>query len=844
MILAPLLLLIPALAPSAATESSTDIDLLPGFVENHGQWEEHVRFVGMIGDRGLAICEDRLVFFGPAEGAAAERDAVGAVAVALVFENVATSSVVTGTDAIGTKHSFFLGNDPGRWATDLPGYGRVRIGAVAPGIDAVISRDGATFRYDLDVAANADLSSFRMRIEGARGTWIAEDGCLHIDTGYGVLRQGAPRSWVHDESGARVETASRFVRLAADGYGFEAQGVGNGASGLIDPGLEWATLVGTKADFEDLEVDADGSVIAVGHTTSALFPTTPGAYDQSFAPYNDVFIARISTTGGSLVASTFYGGSTNEGSDQAAAVEILSGGDIAVCGRAITGNFPITPNAIDIGTIPSAFAFLGRFDAGLSILKYSGKIGNSGLALKQTEAAALTFIGNGSIVVAGFTSAELPVTPGVVDSTFGPIVNGREGWILQLHGPSWTSIDFLTYLGGSHQDYISSTEVASDGSIVVSARTRSVDFPMKPGGFDDVFGTALSTSFDDGAIVVLEADATAIRASSFLGGWQADYGHDLAIGPSGDITVVGETWSFDFPTTPGVVFPECDNGTAGMSGCVDGFVTRFLPDLSALRFSTFVGGAAQEQVGGVALDSADRPTVVGVSKSVFSYPTTPGAYQEKSLAAIAHFFVARLSADARRMHYSTCYSGTNTDGVTALNMAIDLDASGSATIGGITQSPNIPVTPGAYDTTWTSGNFVLARFDLLPKGVSRLGVSTSGCDGILAMEVTSMPYPGNPDFGVTCLAAPANATGFLVLGATISPTPIPLSGAQLFVGPQGLVMVPVLSDALGYAEVSAPLRAGATPPGATIVGQFLWPDPCATKGVSASQALVMTVQSL
>ena len=38
---------------------------------------------------------------------------------------------------LSTRSSYFIGNDPARWRTDVPSFGRVTYTGVAPGVDAV-----------------------------------------------------------------------------------------------------------------------------------------------------------------------------------------------------------------------------------------------------------------------------------------------------------------------------------------------------------------------------------------------------------------------------------------------------------------------------------------------------------------------------------------------------------------------------------------------------------------------------------------------------------------------------------------------------------------------------------
>jgi hypothetical protein len=58
-------------------------------------------------------------------------------------------------------------------------------------------------------------------------------------------------------------------------------------------------------------------------------------------------------------------------------------------------------------------------------------------------------------------------------------------------------------------------------------------------------------------------------------------------------------------------------------------------------------------------------------------------------------FVAKLSPDGSKILYSTRFAGSKSDYVAAL----DIDSTGAAYVFGQTQSPDFPVTAGAFQTT-------------------------------------------------------------------------------------------------------------------------------------------------
>ncbi|MEZ4849607.1 MAG: SBBP repeat-containing protein [Bacteroidia bacterium] len=71
----------------------------------------------------------------------------------------------------------------------------------------------------------------------------------------------------------------------------------------------FSTYLGGTLDEQphSLIVDAQGRLFVYGRTNSGNFPTTNGAYDQTLNGNYDIFVAKISNTGG-LLASTFVGG--------------------------------------------------------------------------------------------------------------------------------------------------------------------------------------------------------------------------------------------------------------------------------------------------------------------------------------------------------------------------------------------------------------------------------------------------------------------------------------------------------------------------------------------------------
>ena len=86
-----------------------------------------------------------------------------------------------------------------------------------------------------------------------------------------------------------------------------------------------------------------GAPVVVGSTQSPAFPTTPGAPQAHLSGPSDAFVARLTTAGTALAASTYLGGSSV---DAAGGVAVDHAGRTVVAGRTLSTDFPtVEPRA-------------------------------------------------------------------------------------------------------------------------------------------------------------------------------------------------------------------------------------------------------------------------------------------------------------------------------------------------------------------------------------------------------------------------------------------------------------------------------------------------------------------
>lgn len=184
--------------------------------------------------------------------------------------------------------------------------------------------------------------------------------------------------------------------------------------------LVYSTYLGgsTFQNGFDIAVDSGGHACVVGETTSTDFPVTPGAFQTTMPGGSSAYITKFSSDGSSLTASTFLGGSEDNGGS---GIAVNPGGFIYVTGYTTSEDFPTTPEII-----PSSFQ--GDLDAIVSILSpdLSRLMVSYYLGGSEFDAGNSIALGpKGGFFSAGITfSSDFPVTPGAFQTIFSGFQDG------------------------------------------------------------------------------------------------------------------------------------------------------------------------------------------------------------------------------------------------------------------------------------------------------------------------------------------------------------------------------------------------------------------------------------
>jgi hypothetical protein len=244
-----------------------------------------------------------------------------------------------------------------------------------------------------------------------------------------------------------------------------------------------------------------------------------------------------------------------------------------------------------------------------------------------------------------------------------------------------------TFIGGNLLNYSSSLALDGSGSIYLTGRTFSKDFPTTPGAFKRIYD---SGNWGEVFISKLSNDLTSLLASTYLGTCEGSWGYFLALGSLGEVYVAGKTNSSVFPTTSG-------SYDTTYNGEIDVFISKLNSDLTKLTASTFFGGSKRDSVFSMTLDDLGYIYLTGETASP-DFPTTSGAYDRTF--AFCDLYVSKLNNGLNELLASTFLGGKSIEH----GYAVALDNTKNVYVTGLTESVDFPTTSEAFSRSFRGMN--------------------------------------------------------------------------------------------------------------------------------------------
>jgi len=418
------------------------------------------------------------------------------------------------------------------------------------------SYDYPTIPGAYDTSYNGGFTDvFVSKLDSTLSTLLASTfigGGSYYDRGYSLTLDGSGNVFVTGYAGSGYPTTPGAYDESHNGSpDVFVSKLDNTLSTLLA-----STFIGGSAidSAFSISLDGDGNVYVTGYASSG-YPTTSGAYDESFNGFTDVFVSKLDNTLSTLLASTFIGGS---GRDEYGYSLALDGdGNVYLTGHTDSSDYPTTSGAYDESFNGFTDVFVSKLDSSLNSLLASTFIGG----FSNDYGRSITLDGSGNVFVTGYIwSSDYPATPGAYSESY----NGNCDVFVSKLDSSLSTLLASTFIGGFSNDYGRSITLDGSGNVFVTGYTASSDYPTTPGAYDESHN-----GFTDVFVSKLDSSLNSLLASTFIGGSSFyDRGYSLALDESENVYVTGHTASSDYPTTPGA-YDTSYNG-----GFTDVFVSK------------------------------------------------------------------------------------------------------------------------------------------------------------------------------------------------------------------------------------------------------------------------------
>jgi hypothetical protein len=366
--------------------------------------------------------------------------------------------------------------------------------------------------YDAFVVKRAPRGSFLLYATYLGGTGADLAYALAVDDAGSAFVAGGTQS-----ADFPVQSALQPVRGTVAETGFVAKLTPTGAA------LSFSTYLGGSVSeaVRAIRLGPLGEVYVAGTTSSADFPH-PGAAQPALSGSTDAFVAKMAPGGGSLVFSTFLGGTLQ---DEGRGLAVGADGTVFVAGMTESIDFPDV-NALKAVLSGSRDAFLAALAPDGSAFAFATYLGGSALE----EAWGLALDPAGAPWVVGYTtSPDFPlVSP--VDNSYG----GQFEAFATRYAADGSAVQRSTFLGGSGSDKAEAVGTDGAGVVYVVGRTSSADFPTKD-AVDDTYNGGDYDAF----VAALTPSGTQMLWCTYRGGSGTDFAMACAVDFYNSVVLAG-----------------------------------------------------------------------------------------------------------------------------------------------------------------------------------------------------------------------------------------------------------------------------------------------------------------
>ncbi|MHA2365189.1 MAG: hypothetical protein ACXAC7_14615 [Candidatus Hodarchaeales archaeon] len=362
-------------------------------------------------------------------------------------------------------------------------------------------------------------------------------------------------------------------------------------------------------------LDSQGNIVIVGITESNNFPVKNPLWDNRSGSDRDIFIAKFSGDGQSLIYSTYLFSSIYYMVD----VAVDSQDNIIILGTTDAIRFNSTQEAYQTEINGSTDLFLTKLSADGQTILSSTLLGGSG----DDQARGLTLDHNDNPVFTGYVSSTNFPLKNQIKSNKG---TSDLGVVVGKYNFTSNNLLFSSYFGGINQWGLLQVTVDNNNDIILTGRTNFENFPLVNAYYNE------SKSNADAFIAKIDSDNYEIIFSTLYAGLDTDGTTDVVIDENNNIVVVGSSGSSDLP-----VKNEYQTNQAFW----DGFILMMSADGQELIFASYLGGYGDDYIYGIYLDTDLNSIILFGHANSFDFPLL-NAYQEEYKGGFFDMFICKF----------------------------------------------------------------------------------------------------------------------------------------------------------------------------------------------------------
>ncbi len=567
--------------------------------------------------------------------------------------------------------NYYRGAQDSEWVNNVATYQRLLGKEIYSGIDIEYHFNDKRLEYDFVVQPGVSPKQIILSIDYADKLNINQDGDLEISSADVTVVHKAPIVYQLAANQQKEFISANYVINDKD-ITFAIGSYDRSRVLIIDPIIEVSGLLG--GEWEDqangVATDSLGNIYVVGSTASRARIT----YENLMSLVNTALPTQQDTTGTHYFDNT-HGISPNSSFINNNVIDLNNGilldanGDVLEepygygCDYLYRGFF----NADRL--ITNYDGYISKYNANFELIytTYFGGCRNDGIRSVVIDA-------NDNVYIGGITlSDDFPLR----SSSQSRLAGSRLTSEPVLSDAFYAKFDpngeliYSSYLGGNGRDGIRDIAVDANGNLYVTGFTHSTDLntncivgavPVVQcehiGGIktiEEVGGSPDISVYSDVFVARISPQGNTLSFLTYLGGQYDDWGQKIKLfnnsiyiagnSSSADISTSGGSYSFsayrDNDDVPCSRTPINDSGTstnADLHRCEDGFVTKMSLDGTIINFSAYVGGALDDNIYDLDIDTEGNLYVVGTSRSAavaFDLDNTPSfANAEDQLAYI------------------------------------------------------------------------------------------------------------------------------------------------------------------------------------------------------------------